>query len=228
MIFLASSVNNFLWFCPVRPHLCSWPFWKMTKSKIVLWPTSEYNMPRVLLLCCVANFPNCDILSHTEVHRLDNSVITTLSCSVNNRSHHKWLSEHKRLIFCSIYNFIWSSCEIWKLHQNYLLMFIVKLISEPSWAALFIFLVQQLVLKVKCRNKYLQPRKRSHVWRLVRVEKFCQDYKVPPMVHHPHLNTNHVLLRPLRSPQSEYTHTIIVVAMDSIIIVNAICDMFIE
>ena len=48
------------------------------------------------------------------------------------------------------------------------------------------------------------------------------------MVHHPHLNTNHVLLRPLRSPQSEYTHTIIVVAMDSIIIVNAICDMFIE
>ena len=165
---------------------------------------------------------------HTEVHRLDNSVITTLSCSVNNRSHHKWLSEQNRLIFCSIYNFIWSSCEIWKLHQNYLLMFIVKLISEPSWAALFIFLVQLLVLKVKCRNKYLQPRKRSHVWRLVRVEKFCQDYKVPPMVHHPHLNTNHVLLRPLRSPQSEYTHTIIVVAMDSIIIVNAICDMFIE
>ena len=143
----------------------------MTKSEKNLWPTSEYNMPRVLLLCCVANFPNCDILSHTEVHRLDNSVITTLSCSVNNRSHHKWLSEQNRLIFCSIYNFIWSSCEIWKLHQNYLLMFIVKLISEPSWAALFIFLVQQLVLKVKCRNKYLQPRKRSHVWRLVRVEK---------------------------------------------------------
>ena len=66
---------------------------------------------------------------------------------------------------------VFNLYEIWKLHQNYLLIFIVKLISEPSWAALFIFLVQQLVLKVKCRNKYLQPRKRSHVWRLVRVEK---------------------------------------------------------
>ena len=51
---------------------------------------------------------------HTEVHRLDNSVITTLSCSVNNRSHHKWLSEQNRLILCSIYmkfeNFIKTIC----------------------------------------------------------------------------------------------------------------------